>query len=52
MVVLLSAWTIMFHGDVPRSRFDAGEVWRAVKAARWEIPLPFVVLGGIYSATS
>ena len=49
MVVLLSGWTIMFHGDVPRSRFDAGEVWRAVKAARWEIPLPFVVLGGIYS---
>ena len=49
MVVLLSAWTILFHGDVPRSRFDAGEVWRAVKAARWEIPLPFVVLGGIYS---
>ena len=49
MVVLLSGWTIMFHGDVPRSRFEAGEVWRAVKAARWEIPLPFVVLGGIYS---
>ena len=49
MVVLLSGWTIMFHGDVPRSRFDAREVWRAVKAARWEIPLPFVVLGGVYS---
>ena len=49
MVVLLSAWTMLFHGDVPRTRFDATEVWRAVKAARWELPLPFVVLGGIYS---
>ena len=49
MVVLLSAWTMLFHGDVPRTRFDRGEVWRAVKATRWELPLPFVVLGGIYS---
>ena len=49
MVVFLSVWTILRHGDVPRSSFDAGEVWQAVKAARWELPLPFVVLGGIYS---
>ena len=49
MVVLLSAWTMLFHGDVPRTRFDAAAVRRAVKAARWELPLPFVVLGGIYS---
>ena len=27
----------------------ARALWRAVKAARWELPLPFVVLGGIYS---
>ena len=49
MVVLLSAWTMLHVGDVPRTPFDAGAVWVAIKAARWEMPLPFVVLGGIYT---
>ena len=49
MVVLLSAWTMLHVGDVPRTPFDAGAVWLAFKAARWELPLPFVVLGGIYT---
>ena len=49
MVVLLSAYAIWRHGDMPRTPFDAGALWRALKAARWELPLPFVVLGGIYS---
>ena len=34
---------------VPRSRFVIPEVARAVKDCMWELPLPFVVLGGIYS---
>ncbi len=49
MVMLLSLWTVWRHGNVPRSAFNAGELWTALKAARWELPLPFVVLGGIYS---
>ncbi len=49
MVVLLSMWTILRHGHVPRTPFDRRALWVAVKAARWELPLPFVVLGGIYS---
>ncbi len=49
MVVLLSAWTMLHVGDVPRTPFEAGAVWVALKAARWELPLPFVVLGGIYA---
>ena len=49
MVVLLSAWTMLHVGDVPRTPFDAGAVWVAIKAARWEMPLPVVVLGGIYT---
>ena len=49
MVLLLSGWTIWRVGDVPRTPFDAGHVWAALKDARWELPLPFVVLGGIYS---
>jgi tripartite ATP-independent transporter DctM subunit len=30
-------------------RLDRAEAWAAVKEARWEIPLPLIVLGGIYS---
>ena len=33
---------------VPRSRFSIPEVARALKDCMWELPLPFVVLGGIY----
>ena len=49
MVLLLSAYAVWQHGALPRSKFDAGALWTAVKAARWELPLPLVVLGGIYS---
>jgi C4-dicarboxylate transporter DctM subunit len=34
--------------EVPRSRFSIPEVAGAVKDCMWELPLPFVVLGGIY----
>ena len=30
-------------------RFDKAEAWAAIKDSAWEIPLPIVVLGGIYS---
>jgi tripartite ATP-independent transporter DctM subunit len=35
---------------VPRSRtgIDAREVWAAVKDARWELPLPIIVLSAVY----
>jgi len=49
MVVLLSIYAIWAHGGVPRAAFDKVALWKAVVAARWELPLPFVVLGGIYS---
>jgi C4-dicarboxylate transporter, DctM subunit len=35
--------------QVPRSRFSPAEVARAFRDSVWELPLPFVVLGGIYS---
>lgn len=31
-----------------RAAFSAAELGRALWAAKWELPLPFVVLGGIY----
>jgi len=51
MLALLIIWTLWRHrGDViPRVEFTGQRFWRALKAARWELPLPFVVLGGIYS---
>ena len=49
MVVLLSMYAVWLHGGVPRTAFDKAALWRAVRAARWELPLPVVVLGGIYS---
>ena len=51
MVVMLSAWTIWKHrgGEIPTTRLHRRTIWKALKAARWELPLPFLVLGGIYS---
>ena len=51
MLGLLSAWTLWKHrgGAIPRVPFSRARVWDAVKAARWELPLPFVVLGGVFS---
>ena len=34
---------------VPRSPFQPVEIYRAVREGIWELPLPLIVLGGIYS---
>ncbi|MEM8768467.1 MAG: TRAP transporter large permease subunit [Pseudomonadota bacterium] len=51
MLGALSAYTLWHHrgGQIPRVPFSAARFRSALWAARWEIPLPFVVLGGIYS---
>jgi tripartite ATP-independent transporter DctM subunit len=51
MLALLVGWTLWRHrgGIIPRVPFSRERLWSALKAARWELPLPFVVLGGIYS---
>lgn len=53
MLVLLSVYAIW--RAPPRTaasgRFDLGALWAATKAAAWELPLPFVVLGSIYSGS-
>lgn len=51
MVVLLAIYSI-WHArrvGVTRERTSARELVAALRDAAWEIPLPFVVLGGIYS---
>ena len=49
MVLALSVWSALKQKHVPTTTFRMGDVWAAIIAARWEIPLPFVILGGIYS---
>ena len=49
MLVALSAWTIWRHGNVERFEFSWQRVWNSLVDARWEIPLPFIVLLSIYS---
>ncbi len=50
MLVLLSAYSMLQKTDAPiRAENDRPDAWQSLKAARWELPLPFVILGGIYS---
>lgn len=51
MVVMLSGWSLWVNRDNKRmiKKFSWRELRLAAREAIWEIPLPFVVLGGIYS---
>ena len=51
MVALLGLYSV-WHArrvGVTRARTSAREVRQALAGAAWELPLPFVILGGIYS---
>ena len=51
MLALLIAWTLWRHrgAAIPRVAFSWKRLADATWAARWELPLPVIVLGGIYS---
>ena len=50
MIVLLSLYSGWHARRIPRPPAAArGELWAAVKDAAWELPLPFVILIGIYA---
>ena len=51
MIILLSGYSIWKNRAlrVPLADFSWKEVGSAIREAAWEIPLPIVVLGGIYS---
>ena len=49
MLVLLSVYAMLQpRQQAPKESFDAARALAAVRAAKWDIPLPFIVLGGIY----
>jgi tripartite ATP-independent transporter DctM subunit len=51
MILLLSGFSVRtaIAAEVPRTRFNATRMFKALRDAIWELPLPLVVLGGIYS---
>ena len=51
MIVLLTVYSLWTnrHETLVRRSFSREEAISVVKEMKWEIPLPFIVLGGIYS---
>jgi tripartite ATP-independent transporter DctM subunit len=51
LMVLLAAYCIYksVRENVPRTKFEFAELFSAARNMIWELPLPLVVLGGIYS---
>jgi tripartite ATP-independent transporter DctM subunit len=48
LIAVLSGWSAVNGSKATRTAFSAAELLAALKAARWELPLPLLVLGGIY----
>jgi tripartite ATP-independent transporter DctM subunit len=51
MLAMLSAYSMWINRGIrkPLSEFSGRQIAAAVRESIWEIPLPFVVLGGFYS---
>lgn len=49
MVVALSAWSMWVNRTQPLHGLAGTHIGTALREALWELPLPFMVLGGIYS---
>jgi len=49
MLLMLGAWVVWTSRDHALTAFDGRTALRALWDARWEVPLPIIVLGGIYS---
>ncbi|MBI2192957.1 MAG: TRAP transporter large permease subunit [Planctomycetes bacterium] len=50
MVAVLSGYSIWAARGSQRQRltFSAARLWKAFRAALWEVPIPILILGGIY----
>ncbi|TVQ41981.1 MAG: TRAP transporter large permease subunit [Wenzhouxiangella sp.] len=49
MLAVLAAYAMWVQRDLPPDTRPAPELGKSARAIAWELPLPFVVLGGIYS---
>jgi tripartite ATP-independent transporter DctM subunit len=50
LILLLAgyAFYVSWKSKIPTTAFSWPPLWAALKAAAWELPLPVIVLGGIY----
>lgn len=50
LLIVLSVYSVRqgVKTHVPKIPFELKNVWKSVREALWEIPLPFLILGGIY----
>ena len=50
MIILMSGYSVYHVRNikVPTSKFTFRNAWKATREAAWEIPLPFIILIGIY----
>lgn len=49
MLIMLIGWSVKSSRGQPLQQFNWPEARIALSEAKWELPLPFIVLGGIYS---
>jgi tripartite ATP-independent transporter DctM subunit len=51
LIMILSLFSVKkaVQAQVPKTEFKAASVKTALRDAVWELPLPFIVLGGIYT---
>ena len=51
MIVLLTGYSVWAtrHDGLTSLPFDRHRAWLAIREMRWELPLPVIVLGGIYT---
>jgi len=51
LILLLSLYSFRtgLLSKIPKTRFNWRNLLLALRAALWEIPLPFIIIGGIYS---
>ena len=51
LIILLSVYSIRKGtlAAVPKTPFHFKNIFKAIKRSAWEIPLPFIIIGGIYS---
>ncbi|WP_316366270.1 TRAP transporter large permease [Candidatus Thiodiazotropha sp. CDECU1] len=49
MLLILVAWALWSGRKLPLNEFTLDEAQSAIREAAWEIPLPIILLGGIYS---
>lgn len=52
MLILLSAWSVYKSHQRPeirRTAFSRSKLLKALRSSMWEIPMPFILIGGIYS---